>query len=77
MEDYKKSRGIAIGCALIFGCVGLHKFYLEKPRTGLLYLLFSWTLIPAVVSFITGLRWTLMDSERWHEIYESSYNLRG
>ena len=56
-----KSRGIAIALALIFGSFGLHRFYLEKPWTGLLYLIFAWTFIPLILGIFEGLNYLSMD----------------
>jgi TM2 domain-containing membrane protein YozV len=41
--------------AFLLGWFGAHKFYQGKPGWGLLYLLTSWTGIPAIVSWIEGL----------------------
>lgn len=41
--------------ALLLGGIGAHKFYVGKVGMGILYLLFCWTFIPAVVSFIEGI----------------------
>jgi len=38
-----KYRIVAGILALLFGTFGIHKFYMNKSRTGLLYLLFFWT----------------------------------
>ena len=46
-----KKLGIAYLWLLFFGIFGLQKFYLNK-RSGWLYLLFSWTLIPSVLAVI-------------------------
>lgn len=37
--------------ALFLGGLGIHKFYAGKIGTGILYFVFSWTFIPAVVAF--------------------------
>ena len=41
--------------ALFFGGFGIHKFYLARPGIGFLYLLFSWTFIPAFVSLFDAI----------------------
>ena len=40
--------------AIILGCFGVHKFYVGKIGMGILYLLFSWTIVPALVGIIEG-----------------------
>ncbi|MFI3242928.1 MAG: TM2 domain-containing protein [Akkermansia sp.] len=49
-----------IYCVLAFflGYIGIHKFYAGKTMAGVLYLLFCWTGIPAIlalIDFIVGL----------------------
>ena len=46
--------------ALLLGWVGAHKFYLGKVGQGVMYVLFSWTFIPFVVSFIEGIVYLTM-----------------
>jgi hypothetical protein len=47
---------IAAGLLGIFlGGIGIHKFYMGKVGMGILYLLFCWTGIPALVGFIEGI----------------------
>lgn len=47
-----KSYGATIALALFFGGFGAHKFYLNQPGLGILYLLFCWTLIPGFIALI-------------------------
>jgi TM2 domain-containing membrane protein YozV len=50
-----KSRMAAALFALLLGGLGVHKFYLGQTGMGVLYLLFCWTFIPAIIGFIEGI----------------------
>lgn len=50
-----KSKGVAAILAIFLGGFGIHKFYLGKVGMGILYLLFCWTYIPAILGFIEGI----------------------
>lgn len=41
--------------AIFFGGIGVHKFYAGKIGLGILYFLFCWTAIPALVALIEGI----------------------
>jgi TM2 domain-containing membrane protein YozV len=47
-----KSKGAAILLCFFLGGIGAHKFYLGQAGQGLLYLLFCWTFIPALIAVI-------------------------
>ena len=47
-----RSKTTAVLLAFFFGGIGLHKFYLGRVAAGLLYMLFFWTLIPAIIAFV-------------------------
>lgn len=50
--------------AILLGGIGVHKFYLGRPIQGLLYLLFCWTFIPAILGLIEGIMYlAASDSE--------------
>lgn len=52
----KRVNKIAYGLLAIFlGGFGIHRFYAGKPISGVLYLLFCWTFIPTIISFIEGI----------------------
>lgn len=58
------SRITAAVLAILIGGLGAHKFYLGKIFMGLLYLVFCWTFIPAVIALIEGIYYlTLSDQE--------------
>ena len=54
VANNKKAVNKVIYCvlALLLGWIGAHKFYAGKIAAGILYLLFSWTCIPAIIAFI-------------------------
>src|SRR5512147_1499407 len=44
---------------------GLHKFYLQQPFWGLLYMLLAWTPIPKIASAIEGAWYLSQDTEEF------------
>lgn len=50
--QHRKDPRTAFWLAFFLGGIGAHKFYLEQTPAGVLYLVFCWTFIPAVISFI-------------------------
>ncbi|MDF5719374.1 MAG: NINE protein [Rhizonema sp. PD37] len=46
-----KNKSMAIVLCFFLGGFGIHKFYLGENLAGVLYLLFSLTLIPSIISF--------------------------
>jgi TM2 domain-containing membrane protein YozV len=64
-----KSRSMAVLLAMLLGGLGLHKFYLNKPGAGVLYLLFCWTFIPAILGFFEGLNYLFMSDKDFERKY--------
>jgi hypothetical protein len=64
-----KSKIAAGVLALFLGGLGVHKFYLGKSGMGVLYLLFCWTWIPAIVGLIEGIGYLCMSDEKFHREY--------
>ncbi|KAF0813028.1 Fimbrial protein [Andreprevotia sp. IGB-42] len=52
--------------AIFLGWLGAHRFYLGQ-WWGIFYLLFFWTWIPGLVSFIEGIVFLCTDAARWDE----------
>lgn len=65
----KHSRTTAAWLAILLGGVGAHKFYLGKPLLGLLYLVFVWAYVPAIVGLIEGIMYLTMSDEKFIEKY--------
>jgi TM2 domain-containing membrane protein YozV len=51
-ERARKDEAIGVLFALFLGCFGVHHFYLRRNVLGVLYLLFFWTGITAILGFI-------------------------
>lgn len=59
-----KSRIAAALLAIFFGGLGIHKFYLGR-WTGIFYLMFCWTFIPAIIGLIEGLGYLITSDEEF------------
>lgn len=60
---------IQSGLAIFLGSFGAHKFYLGKTFQGVIYCLFFWTLIPALLGFFEGLRYLVMRVDDYYDEY--------
>ncbi|AKB77931.1 hypothetical protein MSHOH_1448 [Methanosarcina horonobensis HB-1 = JCM 15518] len=58
-----KSKVVAGVLAIFLGGFGIHKFYMGKAGQGILYLLFCWTFIPALLGLLEGLMYLLESDE--------------
>ena len=64
-----KNRFVALIFALFLGSFGLHKLYLGHVLAGIMYLIFSWTGIPTILSFIDVIILATMDDRKFNGIY--------
>jgi TM2 domain-containing membrane protein YozV len=55
--------------AFFLGGLGVHKFYLGRIGWGIIYLLFCWTFIPAIIAFIEGIVLIAMSPEHFAAKY--------
>lgn len=67
--DTPKSRRGAAVLAIFLGGIGGHKFYLGHVEQGLLYLCFAWTLVPALVGIVEGVRYLRLSDEAFQGQY--------
>jgi len=65
-----RNKTIAALLAFCLGGFGIHKFYLGENFSGIMYILFSWTFIPTILGFISGIKY-IMTSE---ESFDREYN---
>jgi TM2 domain-containing membrane protein YozV len=65
----KKEKLTASLLAILLGDIGLHKFYLGQPFMGVLYLLFFWTFVPAVLGLLEGICYLSMKDEDFDKKY--------
>ncbi len=74
VEMKYKSRIAAALLAMMGGSFGLHRFFLGQ-WWGVAYLLFCWTLIPAVIGFIEGIVFLVSDQQQWNNKYNQGRQL--
>jgi len=67
-----RNRVAAALFAFFLGGFGGHKFYLGETVLGILYLVFFWTLIPAIIAFIEFILFLVMTDEEFNNRYGQS-----
>lgn len=69
-----KNKFLAALLAFFLGAFGIHKFYLGENFGGILYLLFSWTFIPAILAFFDFLGLLLMSDQAFDAKFNPGMN---
>jgi TM2 domain-containing membrane protein YozV len=64
-----KDKTVAGILAILLGGFGIHKFYLNEIPTGILYLVFCWTLVPGFMAFIEGIIYFTESDESFNQKY--------
>ena len=64
-----KSQSVAVLLAALLGGLGIHRFYLGKPLSGVLYFLFSWSGVPSMVALVEVFFMTFMRQDAWARKY--------
>ena len=67
-----KDRTTAGLLAILLGGIGAHKFYLNETGMGILYLVFCWTFIPAIIGLIEGVLYLMKSDAEFHQKYVSA-----
>lgn len=72
--QYRDISKIAAGIlGILLGGIGVHKFYTGRIGLGIVYVLFCWTGIPAVIGLIEGIIYLTMDDIAFREKYARKY----
>lgn len=69
MAQGSKNKTVAALLALFLGGLGIHKFYLGQAVQGVIYLLFCWTGIPALIGFVEAVLYLLSSEEAFAQKY--------
>ena len=64
-----KNKVTAAILAFVLGGFGIHKFYLGQVGMGIVYLLFCWTFIPAIIAFIEFIILLVMSDDEFNRKY--------
>jgi len=66
MQKWEKNNKNTAGIlAIVFGALGIHKFYQGKYGKGLVYFAFCWSLIPAFISIAEGIHYLTETQEEY------------
>ena len=68
----KKERVVAVLLALFLGGLGIHKFYLGRNAAGVMYLLFFWTFIPALLALLDIIVIVFNSQEEFDRLYNAA-----
>jgi TM2 domain-containing membrane protein YozV len=72
-----RNRVAAALIAFFFGGFGIHKFYLGQTISGIIYLLFFWTLIPSIIAFFEFLILLFMSDRAFDAQFNYNYITSG
>ena len=64
-----KKQTVALLLASTLGLFGIHRFYLGQRSSGLLYLLFCWTGIPALLALVESIIYACTSPQKWAARY--------
>lgn len=65
VSESEKSKVTAGVLALLLGGFGIHKFYTGAWGWGIVYIVFCWTYVPALVALGEGIRYLVLSKEEF------------
>lgn len=68
-----KSQSVATVLAAFLGGFGIHRFYLNQPVLGVLYLLFCWTGIPGLIALVETFIFAFKSQQNWANDYNNGH----
>lgn len=68
-----KSKKVAIILAALLGGLGIHRFYLGRIFTGILYFIFSWTFFPVLLSLVDIIYYLWLSDVEFNLRYNEEY----
>ena len=71
MAGNVKSQRVAAVLAAFVGGIGIHRFYLSRPVSGIFYILFCWTGIPGLIALVETFVYAFMSPENWARKYNN------
>ncbi len=66
-----RNKTVAALLALFLGGFGVHKFYLGQNALGIVYLIFFWSYIPALIAFFESIGLFLMSETAFNSQYNA------
>jgi TM2 domain-containing membrane protein YozV len=66
-----KDRTTTMLLCLFLGSIGIHKFYLGKKTEGILYLVFCWTYIPAIIAIFEFFGFCFMSDQEFNRKFNN------
>ncbi len=65
-----KNRILAGVLAILWGTLGVHKFYIGKLQSGLLCVVFCWSLVPTIMGIVEGIHYLRCpNNQHFHDHY--------
>ena len=74
LQNRKSKKTATILAFPILGCLGIHKFYLGQIGQGILFFLFSFLLIPAIISLFEFISYLSMSTEKFDTKFNPEFS---